>query len=199
MTTTSTNGPGEGVTAVVRRRIKPGHEASFEALMEQFVCFAMRQPGNLGINVIRGAGADERDYTILDRFATEEDRRRFTGSADYAEWMQRLREVSETGPDIQEVAGGLAFWFTVPRQTSGARLPPPRTKMALVTLLGVYPLSMLFPVLVKSALPDLPGWLQGLLIAAAIVVSLTWAVMPLLTRMFEGWLFPETKKEEEGK
>src|SRR3954468_244417 len=84
----------EALTAVVRRRIKPGADAPFEALMEEFTGFVLRQPGHLGINVIRPLG-DSREYTVLDRFATEQDRHRFTSSSEYREWMQRLRDVSE--------------------------------------------------------------------------------------------------------
>ena len=61
--------------------------------------------------------------------------------------------------------------------------------MALLTLLGVYPLSMLFPALVIPLTPSAPHWAQGLVIAALIVVSLTWIIMPVLTRAFEEWLF----------
>src|SRR6266508_294536 len=73
-------------TAVVRRRIKTGSEARFEALMQEFIAFALRQPGHLDINVIRPSPGS-RDYTVLDRFATEEDRRRFTASSQYNGWM----------------------------------------------------------------------------------------------------------------
>lgn len=174
------------VTAVVRRRIKSGSEASFESLMQEFMAFVLRQPGHLGINVIRSSPGS-REYTVLDRFATEEDRRRFTESSDYRTWMGRLREVSEADPEIEEM-GGLAFWFTLPGRPT--RRPPPRIKMALLTLLGVYPLSMLFPMLVAPLTPAWPVWIRGALIAALIVASLTWFVMPALTRVFENWLFP---------
>ena len=183
--------PGEdladrSVTAVVRRRIKSGSEARFESLMQEFMPFALRQPGHLGINVIRlSPGSPE--YTVLDRFATEDDRRRFTASPEYRNWMNRLREVSEADPEIDEM-GGLAFWFTLPGRPP--RRPPSQIKMALVTLLGVYPLSMLFPMLVIPLTPSWPSWIQGAVIAALIVASLTWIIMPALTRVFEKWLFP---------
>ena len=173
------------ITAVVRRRIKAGAEAGFEILMQEFVAFVLKQPGHLGINVIRPS-AESRDYTVMDRFATEQDRQRFTSSAEYQEWMRRLRNVSEADPEIQEM-GGLAFWFTLPDKP--LRRPPSKIKMAAVTLLGVYPLSMLFPALVKPLTPGWPPWLQGLTIAALIVASLTWAVMPAFTRLLEKWLF----------
>jgi len=177
--------PDHALTAVVRRRIKAGEERRFEALMQEFTGFVLRQSGHLGINVIRPSN-ESREYTVLDRFATEEDRRRFTSSAEYRDWMQRLREVSEKDPDIQEM-GGLSFWFTVPDKP--ARRPPQKLKMSLVTLLAVYPLSMLFPRLVVPLTPDWPHWLRGLIIASLIVGSLTWLVMPNLTRLLEKWLF----------
>jgi uncharacterized protein len=84
--------------------------------------------------------------------------------------------------------GGLAFLFTLPGRPS--RKPPPKIKMAFLTALGVYPLSMLFPTLVFPVTPSWPHWIQGALIAALIVTSLTWVIMPILTRLFERWLFP---------
>jgi len=179
------------VTAIVRRRIKPGAEASFEALMQQFTVFVLRQRGHLGINILRPTPGS-RDYTVLDRFATEEDRRRFTELPEYRTWMGHLREVSEADPEIEEM-GGLAFWFTHPGRPE--RKPPPRIKMAVLTLLGVYPLTMLYPMLVVPVTAGWPGWLQGLVIAALIVISLTWFVMPALTSLFEKWLFPSGERD----
>ena len=183
--------PGEdianqSVTAVVRRRIKWGLEAEFESLMQEFMPFVLRQPGHLGINVIRHS-LGSREYTVLDRFATDDHRRRFTALPEYRSWMTRLREVSEADPEIDEM-GGLAFWFTLPGRPP--RKPPPKIKMALVTLLGVYPLSMLFPAMVIPKTPSWPNWIQGAVIASLIVASLTWVIMPALTRVFETWLFP---------
>ena len=177
--------PTHPLTAVVQRRIKDGAEARFEGLMQEFIAFALRQPGHLGTNVIRAAQGS-RDYTVLDRFASEEDRRRFTSSGEYRDWMRRLREVSEADPEIQEM-GGLAFWFDLPGKPP--RRAPSTVKMAAVTLLGVYPLSMLFPVVVMPLTPGWPSWLRGLIIAGLIVAALTWLVMPALTRLFERWLF----------
>lgn len=177
------------ITAVVQRRIKIGSEASFEDLMTEFMAFAMRQPGNLGITVIRPPQGSQ-EYTVLDRFATEDDRRRFKASDEYTVWMERLRSVSEADPEIEEM-GGLAFWFTLPGNTD--RRVPPRLKMAAVTLLGVYPLSILYPMVVVPLTGAWPAWLRSLVIACLIVGSLTWFVMPSLTRLLHRWLFPENQ------
>ncbi|MBY0504489.1 MAG: antibiotic biosynthesis monooxygenase [Bryobacteraceae bacterium] len=182
----STATPPQPVTAIARRRIKPGHEAKFEELMQEFIGFVLRQSGHLGINVLRGS-SDSREYTVLDRFASPEDRQRFTASPEYREWMQRLGAVSAACPEVQEM-GGLAFWFDLPHQPPGR---PPKVKMAFLTLLGVYPLSMWYPKLVAAILPGQSGWERGLVVATLIVVTLTWIVMPALSRLFERWLFPQ--------
>jgi len=173
------------LTAVVRRRVRPGAEARFEELMGGFMSFALKHPGHLGINVMRPSNGS-REYTVVDVFATEQSRRAFVAQPEYADWRDRLLEVSEGDPVIQEM-GGLAAWFALPNRPP--RRPPPRYKMAIVTLLGVYPLSMLVPLLVRPVGQFLPGWLAGLVIASIIVVTLTWIVMPTLTRLLEGWLF----------
>jgi uncharacterized protein len=177
----------EPITAVVRRRIRAGAEQEFEAIMQEFVCFVLQQPGHLGLTVVRDS-PNSLDYTIFDRFASAEDRRAFLQRPEYTCWMDRLRTVSERDPEIEEM-GGLAFWVTLPDRPP--RKPPPRLKLALLTLVGVYPLSMLLPLIVVPVTPAWPSWLRGLLIGSLIVACLTWLVMPSLTRLFEKWLFPQ--------
>lgn len=147
--------------------------------------FALKHPGHLSINVIRPSDGS-REYTVVDVFANAQSRHAFVALPEYVDWRNRLLEVSDGEPLIQEM-GGLAGWFTLPDQP--LRRPPPRYKMAVVTLIGVYPLSMLFPAALQPLESILPGWLTGFVIASLMVVSLTWIVMPNLTRLFESWLF----------
>jgi len=181
----------EPITAVVRRRIRAGAEQEFEAIMREFVCFVLKQPGHLGLTVVRES-PNSLDYTIFDRFASAEDRRAFLQKPEYSCWMDRLRSVSDRDPEVEEL-GGLTFWVTLPDRPS--RKPPPRLKLALLTLAGVYPLSMLLPQIIGPLTTSWPGWLRGLLIGWLIVVTLTWFVMPSLTRLFEKWLFPTSASE----
>jgi antibiotic biosynthesis monooxygenase (ABM) superfamily enzyme len=76
---------GDQLTAVIHRRIDAGSEARFEALMQAFIGFVLKQPGHLGINIIRPAHGS-RDYTVLDRFVSKEARRRFTSTPEYRDW-----------------------------------------------------------------------------------------------------------------
>jgi antibiotic biosynthesis monooxygenase (ABM) superfamily enzyme len=69
-------------------------------------------------------------------------------------------------------------------------IPPPRWKMAIVTVVGVWPVSLLVPWLLNPLVSGLPAPLQVLSMAVGIVILLTWAVMPLLVRMLSPWLQP---------
>ena len=60
--------------------------------------------------------------------------------------------------------------------------------MAIVTVLGVWPVSMLVPWLLNPFIGNLSLTLQALIIAVGIVILLTWVVMPVLVRIFRPWL-----------
>ncbi|MBB5351667.1 hypothetical protein HNR46_001906 [Haloferula luteola] len=171
----------------MRRRTKPGCEEAFEMAMQEFIGFALSFPGNLSIHVIRSEHGHPRDYTVVDRFADRAARRAFTASDAYAHWMARLRELTEEDPHIQEMEG-ISGWFSLPK--AAGQIPPTRWKMAVVTFLGVYPLTSLLP---RWIGPCLPGWhplaVNGV-VTGLIVALLTWWVMPNLTRLFRRWLYP---------
>lgn len=188
MTTPSEN---SSVTVVVRRRTKPGCEADFEAAMREFVDFILAFPGNRGIHILRSEHANPREYTMIDRFKDTESRKEFTHSPAYRDWMIRLRALTTEDPHIIET-GGLSGWFTVPDQPTAH--PPPKLKMALVTFLGVYPLTSTLP---KATGNLLTGWhplLVNVVATGLIVILLSWVVMPTLVKCFRAWLFPQLKR-----
>lgn len=180
------------VTVVVRRRVKTGRKAEFEAAMHDFIGFALNSPGHLSIHVLPPAEEGPTDYTVIDKFATVEARRAFKESPAYRNWMDRLADLTEGAPQIEEM-GGLAGWFTLPERPNAK--PPPKYKMALVTFLGVYPLATVLPPFFGGLLPGWHPLLLSAVINAAVVGLLTWAVMPLLTRLFALWLFAKTHGE----
>jgi antibiotic biosynthesis monooxygenase (ABM) superfamily enzyme len=68
------------------------------------------------------------------------------------------------------------------------RVPPPRHKMALLTWPGAWALITLILWALGPAMATWPLPLRTLAISALMVVGLTWAVIPFLTRSFAGWL-----------
>ena len=177
------------VTVVVRRRVKRGCEAEFEAAMREFIGFALASPGHLDIHVVRPTGTGPADYTVIDKFANVEARRVFKESSTYQKWMERLKVLTEGDPQIEEM-GGLAGWFTLPEVANVK--PPPKYKMALVTFIGVYPLATVLSRFFAKLLSAWPPLLLGVVVNVAVVALLAWVVMPLLTRLFARWLFAKT-------
>ena len=94
------------------------------------------------------------------------------------------------GEPVYRQLHGLEAWFRSPHN------PPPRWKMAVATLLGVYPVSLLIGVLLSPTLRKLPLVLNLFVVSAIIVGLLTWVVMPLVTRLLHAWLNPQPQKKE---
>lgn len=183
---TSPEKPANPVAVLTLRTVKPGCEDRFEGELHDFISRSLHAEGQLGVHVLRpGPGTGSREYGIVRRFSDSEFRDRFYRSLLFQQWELTVAQLTEGEPQRQELSG-LETWFTLPGQR--AVIPPPRWKMALVTILGVYPASMLVSRLLEPVIGKLYPPLQALLIAVGIVILLTWAIMPLLARILSPWL-----------
>ena len=61
--------------------------------------------------------------------------------------------------------------------------------MAVVTFLGVLPLTAALPPLFAWLLPAWHPQAVNVVISVFVVTLLTWPIMPLLTRAFSTWLY----------
>ena len=178
--------PVEPVAVLTLRTVKPGCEERFEAVLHDFIARSLHTEGQLGVHVLRPEpGSGSREYGIVRRFSNAEYRDSFYGSSFFLQWESTVAPLTEGGPKRQELSG-LETWFTLPGQRS--MIPPPRWKMALVTVVAVWPVSMLVPWLLNPLINGLPVPLQALCMAVGIVIILTWVVMPLLVRILSPWL-----------
>ena len=177
------NPSGSSVIEVITRDIVPGRERDFEEWAHRIVSAAARYGAT--DTIITPDPATPTRRVFVQHFPNEE------ASRAWEESEERNRLVQEAGdfstPDLQR-ATGLETWFVLPGE--GAIVPPPRWKMLLVTLIGSYPLVVLYSAFV---LPSLEGW--PLLVRAAVLpivlLSLmTYVVMPQLTRLLRRWLYP---------
>lgn len=123
------------VTTTVTRRIKPGHEAAYEAFLAGISGGARAFPGYLGVEVFRPASGQGGEYRIVYRFASLAHLHAWLGSPEHAAWLQRA-EPHVAEPMRTQVLTGLEGWFTLPTQPG---LPPPRYKTALLTWVTIFP------------------------------------------------------------
>ena len=66
--------------------------------------------------------------------------------------------------------------------------PPPRYKVALVTWLGVYPTLTLILAVLGPTMEPWPLPIRTLLVSLVMVAALSWLILPLLTRLLQGWM-----------
>jgi antibiotic biosynthesis monooxygenase (ABM) superfamily enzyme len=176
---------GGPVTVVVSYRAKAGRKQALEAWIEG-ICHAAQQfEGHLGVNVLKPTSGVRPDYIVIFRFESEKHLRKWEDSKIRQEWLAHVESLSEE-PQIQKVAG-LEYWFTLPHVP--AINAPPRYKMAMVTFIGIFPLSILLSSLLGVVLGEVPVLVRGLITAVLLVVLMTYVVMPNLTRLFARWLF----------
>jgi antibiotic biosynthesis monooxygenase (ABM) superfamily enzyme len=179
------------IHVAITRRVRAGREAEFQEALREFFKTSFGQGGVLGASMLTPPpGSNSREFGILRTFADEKERDAFYNSPMFTAWEARARTLTEGEPVYRQLHG-LEAWFRSP-----TRPPPPRWKMALLTLLGVYPVSLLIGFLLSPQLRKLPLTLNLLAVSALIVTCLTWVVMPRLTRWFKDWLYPQTKGKE---
>jgi len=121
-------------------------------------------------------------------FASVADRDAFYQSALFKDWLARIRPMVE-GESIRRQLVGLEAWFR-----DSTEPMPPRWKMAVLTWIAAWPVSMLVAAIVTLALgPNLPQVLQAALVAAGLVIVLTWVAMPFLVKIAHPWLHPRAR------
>lgn len=172
------------LTITIGRRVRPGFEQAFERLMHDFVPRALTFSGHLGIHVTKWINDSGLEYLVVVKFASRKQWREFHAWPEYEAFRAAIEPLLETAPSVSELSG-LESWFT---PVAAPLRSLPRWKMALVTLLGVYPISLGFSLSLGGALETLPTWLRSLLVSCGMVALLTWVVMPQLHQLFSRWL-----------
>jgi uncharacterized protein len=167
----------------ITRRVRPGCEAEFKEALREFFQTSFAHGGVLGATMLAPLpGSEERDYGILRSFRSEQERDAFYASPMFKAWDERARTLTE-GEPVYRPLNGLEAWFRAPGG------PPPRWKMALLTWLAVWPVSMLVPAVLAPLIgQSVPHFIFAGAVAGGIVAILTWAAMPLLVKVARPWL-----------
>ncbi|HMO16212.1 MAG TPA: antibiotic biosynthesis monooxygenase [Pirellulaceae bacterium] len=177
-----------GVHVAVTCHVKPGCEVKFENALREFARESLREPGTTGVHLIQPVpGSSGCEYGILRSFESEEAGRRFYDSEIFQQWQQRVSDFVIGAPIVRRLHGLEAFF----RDSKHA---PPRWKIAIVTWLGVFPSVLFWSTTLTPFLVPLPQWLVLAIVNIFVVVTLAWAVMPLLTKIFSRWLHKSNNK-----
>ena len=85
-------------------------------------------------------------------------------------------------------AAGLEAWFSVP--DFKAVVAPPRRKMAIVIFIAPYIISSLSRSILNPFLAPWPVLANTVIYSGILVVSLTYLMMPSLSKLLRRWLYP---------
>lgn len=183
--------PSEGpVTYIIKRRVKPAHQAEFETWLAGINQAALIFEGHLAVNVIRPPDPARAEYVIIWRFDSYANLKKWEDSPVRREWLDRSWHLTEGDPEIQKLTG-LEFWFTPPPNTKAAA-PPLKYKVAIVVMLALYPLLLALNLILGPLLEPLPGPIHTLITVTAAVLIMTFFLMPLMTRLLARWLYPQS-------
>jgi len=155
-----------------RRRVQRG----FAAFSSRFVS-AWRVHGAAMMTAL--PGNESREIGILRTFVDQAERDAFYNSKLFKDWEAYASTLTED-PVYRELTG-LEAWFRSP-------VPPPRWKMAVATLCGVYSTSLFLTYVIGPYIQGLHPAFRTLIVAGCMVGLLTWVVMPQVTKMLKPWL-----------
>lgn len=180
---------------VIARRPKAGLEDAFQAWAEGIFRVMSEQPGYQSYQSVPPVPGESCDWYFVFTFDTPENLKGWLECETRARWQALSMPLTE-GPGHTRVVSGIETLFGLP---SPEEFDPPAVwKLALATEVGLAPTVFAVGLLLMH-LGFFAAWShQGLwglwwqvLLSTAICVSLmTWVVMPLLTRLLRGWLYP---------
>lgn len=175
------------LTVLITRRVRPGQERAFEALIDRLLDAARGFPGHLGGHVLRPEGSASPLYQTLFAFDDEAHLAAWSDSPERRDILARLAEISE-GETATRVLTGLETWFALP--AAPTRSPPPRWKMAIVTWMGIFPLVLILSHTVGPLLAPFGSAVAVLVVTGLVTAAMTWGVMPVAVRILARWLYP---------
>lgn len=181
------NSQDSSVTVVISRRVRSGCEVEFEAFLAGVTAACAQFPGYLGSSLFRPASADDPEYRVIFKFDRLANLRRWEASEERQQWFAQAEALTESPPHVQ-VLSGLETWFTLPGKA--AIVPPPRYKMSVVTWLAVFPLITVISTLLQEQLSPLPIVIRVMAVTGIAVPTMTYLLMPQVTRLFAWWLYP---------
>jgi antibiotic biosynthesis monooxygenase (ABM) superfamily enzyme len=183
----------EPVNVVLSRTVKPGKEKEYEKLAHKAISVSKRYTGHQGTTVIKEG---ERRYHLVYRFTSQEKLDQWLKSPDRKRIREQINELTQDDEDIQKLTG-METWFRVPGMSP--LKSPPRGKMWLATLLGAYPLVVLFQKFIAPKVENWPLLLRSAIFPLVLLSVMTFIVMPQLTKLLKPWLYKDVDSQTEDK
>lgn len=171
----------EPVTAVASFRVRPGEEHRHDELQRRLVQRLAGFPGYLRSEVFDPIPGVQDETVVVFSFDSRRHLDAWLASEERRSMLAEIEPFLE-GERTVNVVGGFAGWF------GGNGPEVERWKQASVVLLALFPTSVVLTLVRMWLLPDV-HWVVGVVFGNVLgVIALSWALMPFLTRLLDGWL-----------
>lgn len=181
------------VTVLVNRTVPAAQENAFLGTLKELLRDFDRFPGTSGSMVFRRKVAGGVEFSVLQQFAGKAEHDAWAGSPGFSRWLTAMAPPQPTPGHVHRYSGMDAFFVSA--QAPDA---PPRWKMAVLLMLAVYPLSLALSIWGAPLLALLPVLVGTLLTSVFMVLLMTYVLVPILTKIFQGWLQSAESRKEEG-
>src|ERR1700722_19360049 len=130
----------EPVTLTFHFDVSKGSEKDFEQWAHEITEAVSHFEGHLGSNWIC-ISSSAREYIVILKFLDVQDSNRWLNSTIRKRLIKRVIPlVKQNKPDRLQNVTGLETWFTLPGHMT--MKPPPRWKMVIATMIGIYPIGL---------------------------------------------------------
>jgi antibiotic biosynthesis monooxygenase (ABM) superfamily enzyme len=186
------------VVIVTSHRVAASQKETFEISANSLLSMAARSRGYLGGNLVRPQ-PDNPVWQIVCRFDSADAAHAWQDEASRSVWAgvlercaQHLGGQRSTRPDKQTRIDTERPSAAAPRTGQAKKparpAPPPRWKMAVVTLIAVFPAVLGTNVFVISQLTSLSLIPRTFVLCVIVTILMTWVLMPRLMKLLGPWL-----------
>ena len=170
------------VTAVASFRLTALGKDHFDEIYSRLVESMVQFSGFIRSERFEEIEGLQEETTVVFSFGSREQLDAWLGSSERRDLLEEIEPYLESERTVN-IVGGFAGWFGHREE-----LEVKRWKQACVVLLALFPTALVLTLLRVALLPDM-GLVLGVLLGnIAGVVILTWVLMPVLTRVLDGWL-----------
>jgi len=177
------------VTAVIQRHINPGHDKDYDQWFDRLLKVLKTFPRFRGITVVAPGVKEPNVRIVIYRFADRASMDNCESSPERKELFAELEKYATQA--FAPHATGLETWFKLP--DSSFVVPPPKWKMAAVTLLASSIIGFVSRLILMPYLIHIPLVVSTIIYAAILVLVLTYFAMPYLSRLLHRWLYPSAR------
>lgn len=181
----------EPITLVFSFIVNKGKEEEFEKWAHEITKAVSQFDGHLGSNWIRTSERDS-EYVVILKFLDIKDSNKWLKSPIRKRLLKKVVPLIKQGMQnkVQNVTG-LETWFTLPGHTMIK--PPPRWKMVIATMIGIYPIGLIYQAYLVPYMRLVPLLLRPVALSLILTPILTYVIMPQVTKLLRHWLYPENK------